>query len=73
MPLLDSIDKKILNYLHEQDWPATTETTAKELKISWNTAQTHLYKLTAERTIRGRKVRRLNQWIITEKGKKEIS
>jgi len=46
---------------------------AKELKISWNTAQIHLYKLMAEGMVRGRKVGRQNQWMITEKGKKETS
>jgi predicted ArsR family transcriptional regulator len=71
--LLDVIDKQILNHLSKQDWPITTEMVAKELKISWNTAQIHLYKLMAEGMVRGRKVGRQNQWVITEKGKKEIS
>lgn len=71
--MLDVIDKQILNHLSKQDWPITTEMVAKELKISWNTAQIHLYKLMAEGMVRGRKVGRQNQWVITEKGKKEIS
>ena len=66
------MDKQILNHLSKQDWPITTEMVAKELKISWNTAQIHLYKLVAEGTVRGRKIGRQNQWMITEKGKKEV-
>jgi predicted ArsR family transcriptional regulator len=37
---------------------------AKELKVSWNTAQLHLYKLMAEGVVKGRRVGRQNQWII---------
>jgi len=70
--LLAGVDKQILNHLSKQDWPITTEMVAKELKISWNTAQIHLYKLVAEGTVRGRKIGRQNQWMITEKGKKEV-
>ncbi|MCP8313900.1 MAG: winged helix-turn-helix transcriptional regulator [archaeon] len=66
----ENIDnKKILNYLIKQDWPVTTEMIAKELSISWNTAQIHLYKLMAEGLIKGKRVGRQNQWMITEKGK----
>ena len=71
--MLDVVDKQVLNHLSKQDWPITTEMVAKELKISWNTAQIHLYKLMAEGMVRGRKVGRQNQWMITEKGKKETS
>jgi len=45
---------------------------AKEMKISWNTAQIHLYKLMAEGAVKGKKVGRQNQWMITEKGKSNI-
>jgi predicted transcriptional regulator len=45
---------------------------AREIKISWNTAQVHLYKLLSEGLIKGRKVGRQNQWMITEKGKARI-
>jgi len=41
----EDIDRAILEYLAEQDWPVTTEMVAKKLGISWNTAQMHLYKL----------------------------
>jgi predicted transcriptional regulator len=65
----DKIDKRILTYLIEEDWPVTTEMVAKELAISWNTAQLHLYKLLSEGLVKGKKVGRQNQWMITDKGK----
>lgn len=68
--MLDKIDKKILGYLLKEDWPVTTEMVAKELNVAWNTAQVHLYKLLAERLIKGKRVGRQNQWMITEKAKK---
>jgi predicted ArsR family transcriptional regulator len=37
---------------------------AKKLGVSWNTAQLHLYKLTADSMVKGRRVGRQNQWII---------
>jgi len=46
---------------------------SSRLKISWNTAQIHLYKLLAEGMVKGREVGRQNQWMVTEKGKKEAS
>jgi len=36
-----------------------------------NTAQIHLYKLMAEGLVKGKKVGRQNQWMITEKGREE--
>jgi predicted ArsR family transcriptional regulator len=65
------VDKRILEYLAGQDWPVTTEMVAKELKVSWNTAQLHLYKLMAEGVVKGRRVGRQNQWIIS-KEKRQI-
>jgi predicted ArsR family transcriptional regulator len=38
---------------------------AIELGVSWNTAQTHLYKLMAEGSVKGRRIGRQNQWIIS--------
>ncbi|RLI77505.1 hypothetical protein DRP04_11310 [Archaeoglobales archaeon] len=70
MKPIDKIDKKILEYLAEEDWPVTTEMVAKRLKISWNTAQVHLYKLVASGLAKGKKVGRQNQWMITEEGRK---
>ena len=63
------IDGEILRFLFEEDWPVTTEMVAKRLKISWNTAQVHLYKLTVSGLVKGKKVGRQNQWMITEKGR----
>jgi Mn-dependent DtxR family transcriptional regulator len=64
------LGKKTLEYLRKQDWPVTTEMVAKELEVSWNTAQIQLYKLMSEGLVKGRRVGRQNQWIITERGKK---
>lgn len=69
---MSEVDEQILKYLVKQDWPITTEMVAKELKISWNTAQVHIYKLVAEGLVKGRKVGRQNQWVITEKGKDKL-
>jgi len=69
---MPEINGRILQFLHRQDWPVTTEMVAREMKISWNTAQIHLYKLMAEGLVKGKKVGRQNQWMITEKGKSNI-
>lgn len=70
----EKIDGRILAYLARQDWPVTTEMVAKELQISWNTAQLHLYKLLSKGLVNGKRVGRQNQWIISEKaGKKQPS
>ncbi len=66
---IDEIDAKILSYLKDQDWPVTTEMVAREAKVSWNTAQVHLYKLMAEGRVKGKKVGRQNQWVLCEKKK----
>jgi predicted ArsR family transcriptional regulator len=63
------IDRRILRYLADQDWPVTTEMVAKHLGVSWNTAQIHLYKLMAEGRVKERKVGRQNQWIISREAK----
>jgi predicted ArsR family transcriptional regulator len=69
-----TIDRKILTYLLKQDWPVTTEMIAKELEISWNTAQVHLWRLVAEGYVKGRRVGRQNQWIATDKaGKRDYN
>ncbi len=57
-------DEKILTFLREEDWPVTTEMVAMRLKVSWNTAQVHLYKLLAEGKIKGKRVGRQNQWAL---------
>ncbi len=63
---LDEIDRKILAYLRKEDWPVTTEMVGRELKISWNTAQLHLYKLQAEGLVKGKRVGRQNQWVLMQ-------
>ena len=62
--LAADLDHRVLEYLREQDWPVTTEMVAKRLKVSWNTAQVHLYKLMAEGRVKGKRVGRQNQWAL---------
>lgn len=57
------LDQRIMEYLRQEDWPVTTEMVARRLKVSWNTAQVHLYKLLAEGRVRGKRVGRQNQWV----------
>lgn len=64
---LDDIDRRVLGFIKSEDWPVTTEMVAKNIKVSWNTAQIHLYKLQAEGLIRGKRVGRQNQWMLTGK------
>ena len=66
---MDEIDRKIIKFLYDEDWPVTTEMVAKTAKISWNTAQVHLWKLVSEGLVRGKRVGRQNQWMLTDKGK----
>lgn len=54
--------------MDSSDWPVTTEMVAKALKISWNTAQLHLYKLVSEGKVKGKRVGRQNQWIRVRNG-----
>jgi predicted ArsR family transcriptional regulator len=65
--LSEDIDKQILKYLSEQDWPVTSEMVAANVKISWNTAQIHLYKLSAEGSVKGKRVGRQNQWVLARR------
>ncbi|HLC60667.1 MAG TPA: FaeA/PapI family transcriptional regulator [Candidatus Nanoarchaeia archaeon] len=61
---------KIVEFLKKQEWPVTTEEVAKQVKISWHTAQVNLLKLVAEQKVKYKKVGRQNQfWLI--KGYKE--
>ncbi|MGB9002872.1 MAG: FaeA/PapI family transcriptional regulator [Nitrosotalea sp.] len=62
-PKSDEIDKMILKYIEKSDWPVTTEMVAKGTRVSWNTAQIHLYKLQYEGKIKGKRVGRQNQWM----------
>jgi predicted transcriptional regulator len=43
---------------------------AKEVGIAWNTAQAHLWKLVSQCLVKGKRVGRQNQWLITNAGKK---
>lgn len=63
-PVPADVDRRILEYLREEDWPVTTEMVAKRIKASWNTAQVHLYKLLSEGKIKGKRVGRQNQWAL---------
>lgn len=73
IPEMDTLDRRILAYLMKQDWPVTTEMIAKELKISWNTAQVHLWRMVSENLVKGRKVGRQNQWIATKSAENKES
>jgi len=69
---MEAIEISILRYLQEEDWPVTTEMVAKEMGIAWNTAQVHLWKLVSQGVVKGKRVGRQNQWMITDKGKKVL-
>jgi len=66
------IEKKILECLSRQDWPSTSEDVAKEVDISWNTAQLHLIKLQMQGKVKFRKVGRQNQWWLDRKYEREM-
>ncbi|MBI3860085.1 MAG: hypothetical protein HY296_07630 [Thaumarchaeota archaeon] len=68
-PDIDDIDKKVLAYLIKEDWAVTTEMIAKAVKVNWNTAQLHLYKLMALGLVKGKRVGRQNQWMLTDAGR----
>ncbi len=67
----DDIDRRILDFLAKQDWPVTTENVAAGGEVTWNTAEVHLLRLVAGGFVRGKKVGRQNQWILTEDGRKK--
>jgi len=66
------IPNKIVELLRKQDWPTTTEEVAKQLNLSWNTAQVHLLKLVTEGKVKFRKVGRQNQFWLVKKYEKEM-
>jgi predicted ArsR family transcriptional regulator len=66
------IPNKIVELLNKQDWPVTTEGVAKQLNLSWNTAQIHLLKLVTEGKVKFRKVGRQNQFWLVKKYEKEM-
>jgi excisionase family DNA binding protein len=63
---------KIMGFLDKQDWPTTTEEVAKQLNLSWNTAQVHLLKLVTEGKLKFKKVGRQNQFWLVKKYEKEM-
>jgi predicted ArsR family transcriptional regulator len=67
------IRRNILKFLREQEWPATTENVAAGAGVSWNTAQIHLLKLTAEGKVKFRRVGRQNQFWLSAKYAKEMA
>ena len=69
---MEAIEISILRFLQEEDWPVTTEMVAKKMGIAWNTAQVHLLKLITQEVVKGKKVGRQNQWMITKAGKKVL-
>lgn len=60
--MADKIQKRIVEFMSDLEWPATTEDIAKGAKVSWNTAQVHLMRLEKEGKVRFRRVGRQNQW-----------
>jgi predicted transcriptional regulator len=69
---MEAIEISILRFLQDEDWPVTTEMVAKKVGVAWNTAQVHLWKLVSQRVVRGKRVGRQNQRMITEEGKKVL-
>ncbi len=68
----EEIDKGILKFLEKQEWPVTTEDVAKSVKVSWQTAQIHLFKLQHEGKVKYRRVGKQNQWWFSKNYKKEF-
>jgi len=68
----NEIQKKILEYLSKQEWPSTTEDIAKNIGISWNTAELHLTKLQVQEKVKFRRVGRQNQWWINKSYKRNM-
>lgn len=64
--------EKILRVLKKKEWPVTTEDIAKELNISWNTAQIYLFKLVVEGKVKYKKVGRQNQFWLDKKYRQEF-
>ncbi len=58
----EEIQKKILQYLKDLEWPSTTGDVAKGIKVSWNTAELNLVKLQMQGKVKFRRVGRQNQW-----------
>ncbi len=72
MTSMNPIDRRILTFLAEQDWPVTTENVGEACDVTWNTAQVHLLRLLSENLLRSKRVGRQNQWMITDQGRKAV-
>ena len=72
MTSIDPIDRRIMAFLAEQDWPVTTENVGEACGVTWNTAQVHLLRLLSTGLVRSKRVGRQNQWMITEEGRKGL-
>ena len=62
----EEINEQIIKLLESIDWPITTEQVAKQLNLSWNTAQVHLLKMLHEGIVKYKKVGRQNQFWLNE-------
>ncbi len=63
----EEIDRKILEYLKDIPFSATTEMVAKSIGVAWYSAQMHLHKLEKEGRIKFFRIGRQNQWILSSK------
>jgi Mn-dependent DtxR family transcriptional regulator len=63
----EEIDKKIMEYLENIPFSATTEMIAKAIGVAWYSAQMHLNKLEKEGKVKFFRIGRQNQWIIASK------
>lgn len=61
---LDPYDREILRYLHYCRNPPTTNQIAESLKISWNTAKSHLKKLRSMGFVFGRMRKKSVVWVL---------
>jgi len=58
-----NIDKRILDLVREQRVVTTSEV-AKELKVSWNTAEKHMMELLVEYKLLRLKKAGVNLWVL---------
>jgi len=63
----EDIDRKILEYLGDIEFSATTEMVSEAVGVAWYTAQMHLGRLRDEGKVRFFRVGRQNQWILSSR------
>jgi predicted transcriptional regulator len=68
----EEIQKKILQYLRDLEWPSTTGDVARGIKVSWNTAELNLIKLQMQGKVKFKRVGRQNQWWINKSYKENM-